>query len=55
MSSMSYLEAREAIREAQSYATDVDGHMYATLLKYVKEIEDRLQSALEVNHLWDGS
>ena len=53
---MSYMKAKEAIDEAARLATKVNVHrMDVALLEYIKEVEDRLQSTLEVNHLWDGS
>ena len=50
---MSYTKAKEAMEDTD--LTDNEYRMHEALLEYVKEIEDRLQSTLEVNHLWDGS
>jgi hypothetical protein len=46
---MSYIKAKVAIEKGNLREID------KALLEYIKEIEDRLQSTLEVNHLRDGS
>jgi phosphoribosylcarboxyaminoimidazole (NCAIR) mutase len=52
------MKAKEAIEDAyltKSYDEVSNHRVHEAFLEYIKEVEDRLQGTLEVNHLWDGS